>query len=131
MTTAARTLIDLATRCPAKQLEAAVNAADRLGLVDPEQLRRKVDHCRGTDGVRALRRMLDRQTFRLTDSELERRFLKLMRRAGLPLPNTQQQIEGFRVDFAWEHLASSWRRMVCGTTGLRTSRRTIEHEIRP
>lgn len=117
VTTAARTLIDLATLLQPSQLEAAVNAADRLSLVDPEQLRRKVDHCRGTDGVRALRRLLDRQTFRLTDSELERRFLKLMRRAGLPLPNTQQQIEGFRVDFAWEHL-----RFVVETDGLRYHR---------
>jgi very-short-patch-repair endonuclease len=117
VTTPARTLIDLATLLQPSQLEAAVNAADRLGLVDPEQLRRKVDHRPGTDGVKALRRLLDRRTFSLTDSELERRFLKLIRRAGLPLPKTQQRIEGFRVDFAWPDL-----RFVVETDGLRYHR---------
>ena len=94
-----------------------MNAADKLGLVDPEQLRRKVDHHRGTDGVKALRRLLDRQTFSLTDSELERRFLKLIRRAGLPVPKTQQRIQGFRVDFLWPEL-----RLVVETDGLRYHR---------
>lgn len=117
VTTPARTLIDLATLLQPSQLEAAVNAADKLGLVDPEQLRRKVDHRRGTDGVKALRRLLDRQTFSLTDSELERRFLKLIRRAGLPAPKTQQRIEGFRVDFLWLEL-----RLVVETDGLRYHR---------
>jgi hypothetical protein len=36
--------------------------------------------------VRALREVLDRATFVLTDSELERRFLPIARRAGLPRP---------------------------------------------
>jgi very-short-patch-repair endonuclease len=116
-TTPARTLIDLATLLQPSELEAAVNAADKLGLVDPEQLRRNVDHRSGTDGVKALRRLLDRQTFSLTDSELERRFLKLIRRAGLPLPETQQRIEDFRVDFFWPGLG-----LVVETDGLRYHR---------
>ena len=37
-----------------------------------------------------LRQLLDRHTFRLTDSELERMFLRLVRRAGLPEPITQR-----------------------------------------
>jgi very-short-patch-repair endonuclease len=121
VTTPARTLIDLATLLQPSQLEEAVNAADKLGLVDPEQLRREVDHRRGTDGVKALRRLLDRQTFSLTDSELERRFLKLIRRAGLPVPKTQQWIEGFRVDFLWPEL-----RVVAETDGLRYHRTAAE-----
>jgi very-short-patch-repair endonuclease len=76
-----------------------------------------VDHHRGTDGVKALRRLLDRQTFSVTDSELERRFLKLIRRAGLSVPKTQQRIEGFRVDFLWPEL-----RLVVETDGLRYHR---------
>jgi very-short-patch-repair endonuclease len=117
VTTPARTLIDLATLLQLSQLEEAVNAADKLGLVDPEQLRRKVDYRKGTDGVKALRRLLDRQTFSLTESELERRFLKLIRREGLPVPKTQQRIEGFRVDFLWPEL-----RLVVETDGLRYHR---------
>ena len=94
-----------------------MNAADKLGLIDPDQLRRTVEQRSGTDGVKALRRLLDRQTFSLTDSELERRFLKLIRRAGLPLPETQRRIAGFRVDFVWRQLS-----LVVETDGLRYHR---------
>lgn len=117
VTTPARTLIDLASQLQPTQLEAAVNAADRLGLINPEELRRKVDERRGMDGVKALRRMLDRQTFRLTESELERRFLRLVHRAQLPPPKTQQQVNGFRVDFLWPEL-----RLIVETDGLRYHR---------
>ena len=61
--------------------------------------------------------MLDRQTFTLTDSELERRFLRLVRRAELPVPETQARIKGFRVDFVWAGL-----RLVVETDGLRYHR---------
>lgn len=83
MTSPVRTLIDLATTVEERALELLVNDADRLGLVDPERLRAALDERHGVPGVRALRRLLDARTFRLTDSELERRFLRLLRRAGL------------------------------------------------
>ena len=94
ITTPARTLIDLATILPAHRLEAAVNEADALELIDPETLRLELDSRKGQPGVRPLRALLDRHTFRLTDSELERRFLRIVRRAGLPLPETQTQLAG-------------------------------------
>ena len=98
-TTPIRTLIDLATRLPANQLERAVNQADKLDLVDPETLRTALEERKGQRGVRPLRTLLDRHTFRLTDSELERRFLLLSHKAGLPPPLTQQRVNGYRVDF--------------------------------
>jgi very-short-patch-repair endonuclease len=67
--------------------------------------------------VTTLRKMLDRRTFRLTDSELERRFLRLVDRAGLPRPLTQQRVNGFRVDFYWPELG-----LVIETDGLRYHR---------
>jgi very-short-patch-repair endonuclease len=94
-----------------------VNEADKLGLVDPEALRRFVAQRPGLDGVAALRSVLDRRTFRLTDSELERRFLRLVDRAGLPRPLTQQRVNGFRVDFYWPELG-----LVVETDGLRHHR---------
>jgi very-short-patch-repair endonuclease len=117
VTAPGRTLIDLATLLQPDQLEAAVNAADKLGRIDPERLRREVERHRGMDGVKTLRRLLDRRTFRLTDSELERRFLRLVRRAGLPRPLTQQLVAGFRVDFFWPDL-----HLVVETDGLRYHR---------
>jgi len=78
-----------------------VNQADKLGLIDPEALRSEIERRRCIDGAPALRRLLDRGTFRLTDSELERRFLRLAERAGLPRPLTQARVAGFKVDFFW------------------------------
>src|SRR5215207_865540 len=67
VTSPARTLIDLGTRLRANQLEAAVNQADKLDLIDPEVLRSAVDEHAGFDGVALLRKILDRRTFTLTD----------------------------------------------------------------
>jgi very-short-patch-repair endonuclease len=117
VTTPARTLIDLGSQLRHGALEAAVNAADRLELIDPEAVREAVEHHSGMDGVKALRQVLDATTFSLTDSELERRFLRLVRRAGLPKPKTQQRVQGFRVDFYWPDL-----RLVVETDGLRYHR---------
>jgi hypothetical protein len=92
----ARTLVDLALRLGRAELEAAINAADRRELIDPESLRSALDELAGRPGVARLRGVLDRRTFVLTDSELERRFLPLARAAGLPPPRTQARLNGFR-----------------------------------
>jgi very-short-patch-repair endonuclease len=112
-----RTLLDLAARLPERELEALVNEADKLDLVDPEELREALELRVGHRGVAFLRRLLRRDTFALTDSELERRFLPIVRRAGLPPPLTQQRLNGFRVDFFWPDLA-----LVVETDGLRYHR---------
>ncbi len=117
VTSPVRTLADLATRLTASQLEAAVNEADKRDLVDPEQLRAALGRMRSQRGVPALARILDRQTFALTESELERRFLRLVRRAGLPKPETGRLLNGFRVDFFWPDLG-----LVVETDGLRYHR---------
>jgi very-short-patch-repair endonuclease/predicted transcriptional regulator of viral defense system len=117
VTTVHRTLLDLAKHVGPPTLEAAINAADREGLTNPERLRRALDGYAGKAGVAALRQVLDRQTFALTDSELERRFLPLARRAGLPLPLTGQWLNGFKVDFFWPDLG-----LVVETDGLRYHR---------
>lgn len=95
------TLIDLATQLGDARLERSINAADRLGLIDPKTLRVAVDSGPRRPGVGRLRGLLDRHTFRATDSEAEQRFLRLLRRAGLPEPATQVSVNGFRVDFYW------------------------------
>ena len=117
VTTPVRTLIDLATQVSPSRIERAVNEADRLDLVDPESLRAEIDRREGQRGVPALRKVLDRATFALTDSELERRFLAITRRAGLPPPLTQHLVNGHRVDFFWPALG-----LVVETDGLRYHR---------
>ena len=53
ITTPARTLIDLATILPAHRLEAAVNEADALELIDPETLRFELEARRDPRARRA------------------------------------------------------------------------------
>ena len=117
LTSPARTLLDLATQLSRGSLERAINEADRLDLVDPDSLRAAIAAYRGQSGVARLRTVLDRRTFRMTDSELERRFLPLVAGAGLPLPLTRKQVNGFRVDFYWPDLG-----LVVEADGLRYHR---------
>ena len=117
------TLIDLSARVRRPTLERAVNEADRLDLIDPEALRDALERSGPRPGVRALRALLDRQTFSLTDSELERLLLRIARRAGLGLPETGVWLNGFKVDFHWPDLG-----LVVETDGLRYHRTPAQQE---
>lgn len=99
VTTPTQTLIDLATELKPVRLERAVNQADVHDLVDPETLRRSLDAYVGMPGTRTLRTMLDRHTFRLSDSDLEIYFRPLALAAGFPVPLTKRWVLGFEVDF--------------------------------
>jgi very-short-patch-repair endonuclease len=107
------TFVVLAVRLPQDELEAAVSAADISDLIDPERLRQALDREPTRPGVARLRATLDRQTFRVTRSILERRFLKIVRRAGLPMPLTRVRVNGYEVDFYWPDLG-----LVVETDGL-------------
>jgi very-short-patch-repair endonuclease len=117
VTVPALTLVDYASCHERNEIERAVNDADKRDLIDPETLRIAVDDFAGWPGVPLLRDVLDRLTFTLTDSELERWFLPIARRAGLPPPLTQQWLHGYRVDFYWPELG-----LVVETDGLRYHR---------
>ena len=71
--------------------------------------------------MRPLREILDRGEFVLTDSELERRFLRIAKRSAFGKPLTQQWVNGFRVDFYWPELG-----LVVETDGLRYHRTPSE-----
>jgi very-short-patch-repair endonuclease len=117
VTTPTQTLIDLAVTLDPRRLERAVNEADKLDLVDPMTLLESLDGYTAREGVGRLRTMLGAQVFRLTDSELERRFLRLVRRAKVPMPQTGARLNGFKVDFLWPDLG-----LVVETDGLRYHR---------
>jgi very-short-patch-repair endonuclease len=104
VTSVVLTLVDLAAVLPSWQLEAAINEADARDLINPEALRAALERYAGWPGVAALRETLDRRTFVLTDSDLERLFLPLTRKVGLAPPLTRQYVNGFKVDFYWPDL---------------------------
>jgi very-short-patch-repair endonuclease len=106
-TTVERTLLDLAAVVPIWELRKAISEAEVLGLLDFANLRSLIKRCRGRRGVARLRMVLDEihPETRRTHSEIERRFLRMCVRAGLPQPevNTLLDVGGRRLrpDFVW------------------------------
>lgn len=117
VTSPTQTLLDLAVELRPPELERAVNDADKRDLIGPEELRESLDVHVGEPGVNALRILLDRHTFRLSDSDLEVLFRPIARAAGLPPPWTKEVVNGFEVDFFWPELG-----LVVETDGLRYHR---------
>jgi hypothetical protein len=106
-TTVDRTLLDVAAVVPEQILRTAIGEAESRKILDRHALRELLDRSGGRRGVARLRRCLlelDPQTDR-TRSELERRFLSLCGRAGLPPPQVNCLLEvGIRLveaDFLW------------------------------
>ena len=64
-----------------------------------------------------MREILDPQTFRLSDSDLEILFRPIAVAAKLPSPLSKQIVNGFEVDFYWPNLG-----LVVETDGLRYHR---------
>jgi hypothetical protein len=104
LTQPAQTFLDLVGVMGPRNLERAINEADKLDVIDADELRRALDQRTGEMGVRPLRRILDKHTFRLSDDELERLFRPLADAAGLPVPFTKHMVNEFEVDFFWPDL---------------------------
>jgi very-short-patch-repair endonuclease len=104
VTSPAFTIVDLATRVYLDELEAAINEADIRGVATPAEIRAALDRMGTRPGVRVVRELLDRRTFRMSRSQLERRLRPIARRAGLPEPETCVYVNGREVDFYFREL---------------------------
>jgi very-short-patch-repair endonuclease len=96
-----RTLLDLASIAP-RRLERAIEHTEQLGLFDLQPVESLLARCAGHPGAGRLRHALDAYrgpTF--TRSELERRFLRLVREAGLPRPSVNTFVAGYELDAYW------------------------------
>ncbi len=119
-TTPSRTLLDIATVIRTTALIRAIDQAERLRLFDGNELEALMERAIGHRGVPALRAALAEFPAEpaFTRSELERRFLDLCQRAGIPVPRVNAGVEAggesFEVDFLW-----SERRLIVETDGYR------------
>lgn len=104
VTSPALTLIDNADRWGDEVLEGMINKAHGLRIATPDIVRRAAERHSRVRGAARVARVLDRLTFALTDSELERVFRRLLRKAGLPQPLTQRRLGAGQVDFFWPDL---------------------------
>jgi very-short-patch-repair endonuclease len=100
VTTVARTLADLAAVLGLDDLARACHEAGVRHHTTPAQIEAVLVRRPRTPGAAQLRAIL-RGDARVTLSRLERRFLDLLRAAGLPLPLTNRPAGGRRVDCRW------------------------------
>lgn len=101
VTAVPRTLLDFAAVGP-WYLSQALDHAHRLGLLDLIAIDELISRSKGFRGVARLRTALEvHRPAVFTRSGLERRFLELVRRAGLPLPSMNIYVEGHELDAYW------------------------------
>lgn len=101
VTAPVRTLVDLAGEVRSAVLERMVSAADRTGLLDGVDLETALRRYAGHAGIGALRMLWASGGVAFTRSELEERFLTLIRDGGLPEPATNVRVAGLEVDALW------------------------------
>jgi very-short-patch-repair endonuclease len=100
VTAPARTLVDLAAVLDAEQLDSALERARAARLVRPADVLAALERSPYRRGAATLRRLLaDRPT--ITRSKAERLLADLVRRGGLPRPQTNAIVRGFEVDLLW------------------------------
>ena len=96
-------LVDIAAKQPIRELARACHEAGVKYGSTPRQVEAVLAQRPSSPGARNLRRIMSGD-FHVTLSKLERRFLKLLRDAGLPLPITNRPAGSKRVDCRWpEH----------------------------
>jgi very-short-patch-repair endonuclease len=93
VTTPARTIIDLSRTIGEDELERIVDLADDRHLIDFRDLQ--------AARSASLQAVLRAYAPAPTRSEMERRFLRLCRKHGIPRPETNALIGGYLVDFVW------------------------------
>jgi len=104
VTAVPRVLLDLAASGIRGRLERAIRRAEQLGLLDLRAVEALLARTHGHAGAGRLREALG--AYRepaFTRSGLERRFLRLVREAGLPRPATNLFVESYELDAYWEH----------------------------
>jgi very-short-patch-repair endonuclease len=102
VTSVARTLLDLAVSLSVTELRRAFGNAERRELLDMYAIEELLTRVRGHRGLKHLRRVVaELVPAANTRSELEERFLDLVRAAALPRPLVNVHVAGLEVDAAW------------------------------
>ncbi len=103
VTTPARTIVDMAGEMRGKEMRLTIERAQDLKRFDPSRIEAVLRRNPRRRGCRPLLHLIallqpDRDGAK---SYLERLFLRLVRKAGLPLPEVNVTIEGRERDFVW------------------------------
>ena len=103
MTTATRTIFDIASTTTRKDLREAFEQAEYLELLDRPRLTSLLDGARGRRGLGELRTLATAEAIPLsrTRSRLERLILSICRAHDLPVPGVNVPLIDYEVDFDW------------------------------
>lgn len=103
VTSAERTIVDLADVLPERGLQRVLARAERLRAIDHAKLQAVIARNPGRRGLRVLLPLLaqDHTLGAAAESELERRFFDLIRDHGLPDPVAGASVCGYVVDAYW------------------------------
>jgi predicted transcriptional regulator of viral defense system len=106
VTTVARTLVDLTDVLTSERVLRALREADFLGLLDVDALSAAVERAHGRKRLGVLlEAVAAHRPGQIIRSELEHRFLELVRAAGLPPPETNVKITArgrrYEIDCLW------------------------------
>ena len=109
-----RTLIDLAEVVARRSLERALDESQRLGLCPEAALWAAVARRPGRIGAARLAAVLDEHAVgsTATENDFEELFLAVCDAYGIPRPECQQWVMGYRADFLWRE-----QRVVVETDG--------------
>jgi len=103
VTSLSRTILDTAVRSRPRTVARHLRVADDLKVFDLREMEDLLGRTKGHRGQAKVRAALalyeERPVF--TRSDLERRFLEMVREAGLPEPAMNNFIEGFEIDAYW------------------------------
>lgn len=98
-----RTMLDLAAVLPPPRLDRVIERAEELRLLDLGPIDSLLGRAGHHPGRGPLRRALDLyQPPAFTRSQLERRFLELVRESGLPVPAMNFNLAGYELDAYWQ-----------------------------
>jgi very-short-patch-repair endonuclease len=102
ISTPARAILELAATTPAKQLTNAIDEGLARRLFTPRQLQEVLTRNRPCRGAARLAAILgDPTATAVSRSKREKALLRLIRDAGLPLPQTNVPFGRFNLDFFW------------------------------
>jgi very-short-patch-repair endonuclease len=106
VTSLARTLLDLAIRAHPDQLDGYLERAEERGLLDVRAVEDVLTRAGGHRGRGRLGQALAiyRPEPAFTRSKFERRFRRLVKAAGLPVPSMNFNVGGFELDAYWPEL---------------------------
>jgi hypothetical protein len=103
VTAVPRTLLDIASAARTRELESALDRADRQDLLDLDSIDRLLEEVRGHSGRGRLRKAL--VIYRdpaFARSSGERWLLHLLGKTDLPRPAMNTFVEGYEIDLYWE-----------------------------